>query len=335
MNNENTIFDEEITPNGISSTSKSAASTSNEKVNPVRVKKAPLWRKVAVGMGAGILLGTTSSFMTSAIAGETSSETDNASDSDSSSDAGNVSAVTDGEVAVASSVSDDMSFSEAFAAAREELGPGGAFEWHGNVYATYTAEEWDDMTSDEKDEYGSHFNWSSDDSTGVVADASTEAEESNNDAVAGVSSENDTDADSEESIEVVAVDESDNNFVIEGDVQAHESEDGVELEQEAEVIDANPEVEVLGVVHDSESGADIAGVSVNGQEVILVDLDGSGEADVIAVDINGDGQLTEDEVSDISSEHIQMSQFENPYDDNLYAEGPDYINDAPDGSALV
>lgn len=37
---------------------------------------------------------------------------------------------------------EDMSFGEAFAAAREDLGPGETFEWHGNVYSTYTAEEW-------------------------------------------------------------------------------------------------------------------------------------------------------------------------------------------------
>ena len=37
--------------------------------------------------------------------------------------------------------SDDQSFSEAFNTARAELGPGGVFSWHGNLYNTYTAEE--------------------------------------------------------------------------------------------------------------------------------------------------------------------------------------------------
>ena len=32
---------------------------------------------------------------------------------------------------------DDMSFSEAFAAARKAQGPGGEFEWHGKLYGTY------------------------------------------------------------------------------------------------------------------------------------------------------------------------------------------------------
>lgn len=37
---------------------------------------------------------------------------------------------------------EEMSFGEAYAAAREDLGPGETFEWHGKVYSTYTAEEW-------------------------------------------------------------------------------------------------------------------------------------------------------------------------------------------------
>ena len=41
---------------------------------------------------------------------------------------------------------DDMSFSEAFATARAEMGPGHAFTWHGNIYSTYTAEEWKHLT---------------------------------------------------------------------------------------------------------------------------------------------------------------------------------------------
>ena len=52
-----------------------------------------------------------------------------------------------GEIAVATSVNDDMSFRQAIDAAREEVGPGGAFAWHGNVYSTYRADdpEWIEM----------------------------------------------------------------------------------------------------------------------------------------------------------------------------------------------
>lgn len=47
-------------------------------------------------------------------------------------------------------VSDDMTFSQAFAAARAELGPGAAFTWHGQVYGTYYQDEWNAMTPAEQ-----------------------------------------------------------------------------------------------------------------------------------------------------------------------------------------
>lgn len=57
------------------------------------------------------------------------------------------------DVDVATSVNDDMSFNEAFAAARAEVGAGGAFEWHGKTYNTFYKEEWDELSSDERNEF--------------------------------------------------------------------------------------------------------------------------------------------------------------------------------------
>lgn len=45
---------------------------------------------------------------------------------------------------VATGVTDEMSFGEAFAAARTETGPGGVFQWHGQYYHTFVAQEVDD-----------------------------------------------------------------------------------------------------------------------------------------------------------------------------------------------
>jgi hypothetical protein len=57
------------------------------------------------------------------------------------------------KVPIATGVNDDMSFSEAFAAARTEVGPGGVFEWRGGVYGTYYANEWAGFS----DDYKQHF----------------------------------------------------------------------------------------------------------------------------------------------------------------------------------
>lgn len=43
---------------------------------------------------------------------------------------------------------DNMSFSDAFAAAREELGPSGLFEWHGQTFNTMRADELSAAKSD-------------------------------------------------------------------------------------------------------------------------------------------------------------------------------------------
>lgn len=57
------------------------------------------------------------------------------------------------EAPFADSVNDDMSFNEAFASARSEVGAGGIFEWKGNSYNTYTKEEFDRMTDEEQGDY--------------------------------------------------------------------------------------------------------------------------------------------------------------------------------------
>ena len=48
---------------------------------------------------------------------------------------------------------DSMSFSQAFAAARAEMGAGAAFCWRGGVYGTYYKEEWQSMTHQQKAEF--------------------------------------------------------------------------------------------------------------------------------------------------------------------------------------
>lgn len=50
-------------------------------------------------------------------------------------------------------VTDDMSFSEAFGAARRDIGPGGFFEWKGETFNTYYKEEWDDLSKEEQNEF--------------------------------------------------------------------------------------------------------------------------------------------------------------------------------------
>jgi hypothetical protein len=57
------------------------------------------------------------------------------------------------EAPIASTVKDDMDFNHAFAAARTEVGAGGAFVWKGKIYDTYYNEEWDAMSDEQHGQY--------------------------------------------------------------------------------------------------------------------------------------------------------------------------------------
>lgn len=54
---------------------------------------------------------------------------------------------------IATGVNENMTFDEAYAAAREEVGPGGVFSWHGNVYNTFTVEEWQSLSLPQRQEF--------------------------------------------------------------------------------------------------------------------------------------------------------------------------------------
>ena len=309
MNDEKTIFDGENTQyqshdeeatqydDAYNNENKKTeeTETSDNKDNVAKGKKS-IWKKVAVGAGSGILLGSVATLLSaSAPLGHADGENAEEEGSETHPE------WTDGEVPVASSVSDDMSFSEAFTAARTEVGSGGVFEWHGNIYSTFTEDEWNGMTAEQIDEYGSHFSWHSDNSSTETA-SSTHSSTSSHSAHAT------------DEVEVSEV------------TQASHTE-------EVAVVDVDPEVEVLGVVHDEESGANIAGLAVDGQEVVLIDDNGDETFDVMGADVNGDQQLSQDEIVDISGQNLTVNDLggiSNP-DGSLYASNNsneiDYTND--------
>lgn len=265
--------------------------------------KKGTWRKVATSMGTGILLGGVSSFLM----GSTVIEHDG--NGPTTGDGGNGSNITtgggsneeqeviigleDGDVDMATSVNDDMSFSEAFAAARAEVGGGGAFVWNGNVYSTYTAEEWDAMTDAQKEEYYENLNWSKED---VVAEEKPEVEVE---------------------VHTTTPDNPVDNPLTEVEVS----------------VDEEPEVEVLGVVHDDETGANFGVMTVDEQEIVFVDVNDDGTFDVMTADVNMDGQITENEIEYIEDQQISVSDFEAAAtggDDYLASNDaePDFVNDA-------
>lgn len=116
------------------------------------------WKYVTLGgmpgilLGAGLLYAGQTSAQALTQAEEVVAAGDEVTDGQSSQEYCDAPSLVPDNLHVAQ-VSDSMSFSEAFAAARAEVGPGGVFYWHGGVYGTYYANEWDAMTAEDKQEF--------------------------------------------------------------------------------------------------------------------------------------------------------------------------------------
>lgn len=299
--------------------------TSTDEVE-VKAAKKSVWKRAAVGAGSGLLIGG----VATVLMGMKSADSE-PTDGNHKEELSNPEWVDD-EIHVATSVNDDMSFGEAFAAARAEVGPGGCFEWHGNVYGTYTADEWNNMSAEQRAEYGDHFSWNHiDHSQSSVAQHSTTAH-SNHTAQAHTTTTSDDD------IEVVSVNH-DNNA---NDVAQHTNpaeHPGHQTESvEVAHVDGptgEAEVEILGVVHDDETGANIGGMMVDNQEVVLIDVDGDLAFDYMASDLNHNGAVDQNELVDIQGQNLtvnDMGGFTNPTGDMMASnDTPDYSSDIYEG----
>lgn len=276
----------------------------NRPVDEVEVKsvKKSGWRRATAGAASGLIIGSAATVLMGMKSADTDTTEDDSQEDDNHRDTLSNPEWVDDDIQVATTVSDDMSFNEAFATARAEVGPGGCFEWHGNVYATYTAEEWNGMTAEQRADYNDHFSWNhTGHSSHNVAQHSTTANH-NHTAQAYTS----TDADDE--IEIVSVNHGDDSDRVAPQDPLSESPDDIQGLQTVST-DTEPEVMVLGVTHDDESGANIGAIGVDGQQVILIDVDGNMEFDYMASDLNGNGQYDENEVVDIADGRITVNDL--------------------------
>lgn len=273
----------------------------NETTTGTHKKDGLKWKEVSIGGVSGILLGGAGSFAATAA---TLDNTDELVEENAEETAENATVEESANVVahgnVASGVNDNMSFNEAFAAARSEVGAGGCFVWHGNVYGTYYANEWNAMSPAQRDEFAS---------------------------------------------QTTGVDTSHSHATYAQHSTANYTEQHITPEKEEPGEDMA--VEILGVEqvqHEDGSVSNIGAASINGQAVYFIDVDGEdGEFELMATDINANGSLEENEITDISDQHMQVSQFQELAQvsdngsgagnevDEYYASNdnlPDYVNDA-------
>lgn len=191
-------------------------------------------------------------------------------------------------------------FNDAFAQARAQVGPGGVFEYNGRLYGTYYAEEWDNMSSQEKADYQNRVN--------EVAPSHHSNSQSAHAAAQEIEHHDVSPEVVPANADMISAEPVDNEIRVLG-VEAVQNEDGQIM--------------------------NIALVECEGDQALLVDVDNNGAIDVLLHDDNGDGQLQESEVHDISGAGLDVADLMQVHaaqqGDVLYASNddmPDYINDA-------
>jgi len=195
------------------------------------------------------------------------------------------------DMRVAHGVNENMSFSEAFATARAEVGPNGVFSWHGNVYVTFNKDEWYSMSDSQRDAF--------------VKQAISSAPISHtgsHDLANSVSPEKEMAYDDQDTTE-------DGDVKVLGGDTIH-TEDG-------HIIN------VLSVGVDGHYG-EVYDINNDGTpDAALLDVDDDGRPDVAFIDDNADGSFGPDEVYSVDGSENTI-----PQDDALYDGMPDYTNDA-------
>ncbi len=269
------------------------------------------WKKVALGGAAGILLGASAMYATDAIAATQETETPDTKPEGENPSQDAAAAQDNASIKVAES-HDEQSFKDAFDAARAEVGAGGAFHWHGNIYSTYTEDEWNNMTDAEKNDYAQAVK------PEVRPEEMNTPTHTEDVAVASHPSDD------------VQVSHTDSNLHQANDVQVADSQDvDVHLVNAGEVQLADGSTATVGVY------------DMNGHEVSVVDFDQDGTPDVAICDVNQNGVIEEGEAIDLHTGQA-ISLNANDYADNgadsstaptlqtASLENPDVAPDMPD-----
>lgn len=265
----------------------------------------PKWKEVTIGGFSGILLGSAGTLFASNVSHHdveagTGEEETLTSEGDVVQEQNNSQSPNiPNNGSVATGVTDEMSFSEAFASARAELGAGGYFVWHGNVYGTYYANEWNSMSEAEQNHFSSG-SASVPNSGYAYHSTETNTQQANHESQTTQVSQQTTSSEDVD-FQVLGVEHAN----IDGE---HDS--------------------VIGVA--SVDGQAVYFIDVDGQD---------DQFEYMAADLNGNSQLDDDEFVDVSDQQIsvsgfqQMAQISNPQNEveQYYASNenlPDYVNDA-------
>jgi len=254
-------------------------------VNKVENKKqsSGAWKHVTLGGVSGILMGAGLLYGGQVAAKELDKPEDapeNAEDAQAAEDGLHV-----------ATTHDEMSFGAAFAAARAEVGPGGVFHWHGGVYNTYTAEEWNSMTPEQKQDFAQQVQPEVD-----ANHVSTPTDDHPDVAVQPASASDD-------------------------DVQ-------IASNQTIEASDSDADVHIVG--YGEVDGHLAVGLDTDGDgqaDVAIIDVDNSGDLTDPDVVVDSSGRMATygEIVNTPEPDPNMMASMDNP---DVAQDMPDYMNDA-------
>ena len=242
---------------------------------------------------------------------------------------------------LATTVTDDMSFGEAFAAARAELGPGGFFVWNGSAYNTYMSDEWAAMSPADRQQF--------------MASVDMPVVQTDTDNIAGEIPEQE-DASSTNTADSQTVDNVGNNPPATPENQpssgatpvnnteqtpATDEAEQVVVEQYAEIdIDGDGVIDGLALDSDGDGLVDAILVDSDGNsvpDILVVDTDDISGLDTMIVDSLETGDPEQMEVYELG-EQVEISLPEDiveaePADGHIQAAGysePVYDEPLPD-----
>jgi len=270
-------------------------------------KEGSAWKQVTLGGVSGILMGAGLLYAGQAAAhelGKEETQEEGKTEDVTAPEPGETSHTLENGLKVAA-VNDDLSFGEAFAQARAEVGPGGVFHWHGGIYNTYSADEWNAMTVEQKHDFAQQVQPEiRPDELSTPTDANTHVEVVHHvyhHQEASATAEVHEAASSSEDVQVVD-------------------------QQTAQNFEQDGDVHIVGYAN------------VDGHLAVGYDTTGDGQADVAIIDVDDNHQLSDADiivdnqgnaatVGDVvnADDPNQLASMENP---DVAPDMPDYMNDA-------
>jgi hypothetical protein len=265
-------------------------------------KEGSAWKQVTLGGVSGILMGAGLLYAGQAAAqelGKVETPEEGKTEDVTAPEPGETSHTLENGLKVAA-VNDDLSFGEAFAQARAEVGPGGVFHWHGGIYNTYSADEWNAMTVEQKHDFAQQVQPEiRPDELSTPTDANTQ---------------------------VVVVHHVYHHEEAPTTAEVHEaaasSEDVHVVDQQtAQNFEQDGDVHIVGYAN------------VDGHLAVGYDTTGDGQADVAIIDVDDNHQLSDaDIIVDNQGNAATVGEVVNADDPNQLAsmENPDVAPDMPD-----